>query len=165
VRPLGLAVHQERQAHLRLAFRTEVTHSAPLPCFSDLRAEPIYALSDLANRYAVGLAAVKTYPAVADLAADVPDGVDVSSQREQIIAYVGRELPGLDPTPVDEVLRLTTTLPEHPDDGFEFYREGPVLAIAGPNLFKFAPVIGEQLAEAAIESNPPMIRATGTRKG
>lgn len=153
VRPLGLDVRQQRQAHLRLSFGTRVAPPIPLPCFSDRsgRGDVIYGLTDLCERYAVGLATVTTYPAVEDLAADVPAGVDLSSQRERIVTYVRDSLPGLAPEPVDEVLRLTTTLPEHPEDGFKIWRNGPVLAVAGPNLFKFAPVIGKQLAQAAIE--------------
>jgi sarcosine oxidase len=154
VRRLGLDVRQERQAHLRLSFRTRAAPPRPLPCFSDRRGsepEHVYALSDLGDRYAVGLAAVTTYPAVADLAGEVPSGVNLASQRERIISYVRQALPGLDPEPVDEVLRLTTTLPDRPEDGFEIWREGPVVALAGPNLFKFAPVIGEQLARVATD--------------
>ena len=149
VRPLGLDVRQERQAHLRLAFRAREFPAQPPPCFSDRRdtsPEVVYGLSDLADRYAVGLATVTTYPAVEDLATDVPAGADVSGQRARILTYVREVLPGLDPEPVDAVLRLTSTLPEYPDDGFELCREGPVIALAGPNIFKFAPVIGERLA-------------------
>ncbi|HEY6396081.1 MAG TPA: FAD-dependent oxidoreductase, partial [Solirubrobacteraceae bacterium] len=160
VRPLGLDIRQDRQAHLRLSFRTNARPGRPLPCFSDRSgagSEHVYGLTDLGDRYAVGLATVTTYPAVEDLAADVPPGVDVSSQRARIVAYVSRALPGLDPRPVDEVLRLTTTLPDHPEDGFEVWRRGPIVSVAGPNLFKFAPVIGERLAEAAAE-----VPASGT---
>jgi sarcosine oxidase len=152
VRPLGFGVHQLRQAHVRLTFRVKAAPPRPLPCFSDRTGagdEVVYALSDLADRYAVGLADVFTYPEIEDLASDLPGGVNVDAQRERIIAYVRRVLPGLEPEPVDEVFRLTTTLPDHPDDGFEISRRGPVVAVAGPNLFKFAPVIGEQLAAAA----------------
>ena len=153
VRPLGLDVHQDRQAHLRLAFRVRAAAVPPLPCFSDRTGDPelIYALSDLGDRYAVGLAEVTTYPAVEDLARDVPAAADVSSQRARIVSYVRRVLPGLDPAPVDEVFRLTTTTPDHPDDGFRIWRAGPIAAAAGPNLFKFAPVIGEQLAGAVAD--------------
>jgi hypothetical protein len=35
VRPLGIEVHQLRQAHVRLAFRVKTTPRRPLPCFSD----------------------------------------------------------------------------------------------------------------------------------
>jgi sarcosine oxidase len=167
VRPVGLDVRQDRQAHLRLAFRTRTTPVKPLPCFSDrsgAAGEHVYGLSDFGDRYAVGLATVTTYPAVEDLAAEVPASVDVSSQRERIIAYVRKALPGLDPRPVDEVLRLTTTLPDHPEDGFETWRRGPVLAVAGPNLFKFAPAIGELMAAVATDqpTDGALSRARGT---
>lgn len=167
VRPLGLDVQQGRQAHLRLSFRTTVPPVSPLPCFSDRSgagSEYVYGLTDLGDRYAVGLATVTTYPLVEDLTADVPPGVDLSSQRARIIAYVSRALPGLHPRPVDEVLRLTTTLPAHPEDGFEIWRRGPVVSVAGPNLFKFAPVIGGRLAEAATEepASGTVNRARGT---
>jgi len=158
VRPLGVDVHQGRQAHLRVAFRTRVAPAHPLPCFSDrslMAGEQVYALSDLGDRYAVGLAPVTTYPAVEDLAAEVPANVDLAAQRDRIVAYVRRVLPGLDPEPVDEVLRLTTTLPRYPEDGFEVWRQGPVVAVAGPNLFKFAPVIGEQLASLSTAPGTP----------
>jgi sarcosine oxidase len=154
LRPIGLDVRQQRQAHVRLTFRTRVAPSASLPCFSDRRAasrEHVYGVTDLGNRYAVGLAAVTSYPAVEDLATDVPPGVDLDSQRERIIRYVRGALPGLDPEPVDEVLRLTTILPDHPEDGFEVWHEGPVFAVAGPNLFKFAPTIGARVARAVAE--------------
>lgn len=154
VRPLGLDINQKRQAHLRLAFGIRVPRSKALPCFSDRSGEAgesVYGLSDLCDRYAVGLAPVTTYPAVEDLAVEVPRGVNVNAQRDRIVTYVHRALPGLDPEPVDAVLRLTTTLPDHPEDGFEVWRRGPVVAVAGPNLFKFAPVIGERLARVVCE--------------
>lgn len=157
VRPLGMQVKQDRQAHLRLAFRTRVPAPQLLPCFSDRSGhagEQIYALSDLGNRYAVGLVPLTTYPAVEDLAVEVPPGTSVAVQRDRIIAYVRRALPGLDPEPVDAVLRLTTTLPDHPEDGFEVWRHGPVITAAGANLFKFAPVIGQRLAAAVIDEQP-----------
>jgi sarcosine oxidase len=163
VRPLGIEIHQDRQAHLRLSFRVRSVPPHPLPCFSDrteAAGEVVYALSDLEDRYAVGLATVTTYPSVEDLATDLPQDVDVTTQRERIIAYVRRVLPGLDPEPVDQVLRLTTTLPEYPEDGFGIWRHGPVTALAGPNLFKFAPVIGEQLARIATKPPAPQSPAT-----
>jgi sarcosine oxidase len=165
VRPLGLEVHQLRQAHVRLGFRVKAPPRRPLPCFSDRTAagdEVVYALSDLGDRYAVGLADVFTYPEIEDLASDLPDGVDVTDQRERIVEYVRRVLVGLNPEPVSEVFRLTTTLPDHPDDGFRVWSQGPVVTVAGPNLFKFAPVIGDQLAAAATGAAAGLSTAPGT---
>ncbi len=158
VRPLGLPVHQRREAHTRLTFRARTPPASPLPCFSDRRSsalEHVYALSDLDDRYAIGLALPGIYPPAEDLAADVPASIELAPARERVIAYVRRELPGLDPTPIGDVTRLTTTLPGQPDDGFGIWREGPVLAVAGANLFKFAPVIGERLASAVAASSVP----------
>lgn len=154
VRPLGLDIKQDRQAHLRLSFGARLPLSKPLPCFSDRSGEggeQVYGLSDLADRYAVGLAPATASPAVADLAVEVPVGVRVAAQRDRIVNYVRRTLPGLDPEPLDAVLRLTTTLPDYPEDGFAVWRRGPVVAVAGPNLFKFAPVLGECLARTVTE--------------
>ncbi len=156
VRPLGLDIKQERQAHLRLGFRTRVPPLQPLPCFSDRGrqgGEQVYALSDLADRYAVGLVPVTAYPAVADLAGQVPAAVSVAPQHDRIVDYVRHSLPGLDPEPIDAVLRLTTTLPEYSEDDFAVWRRGPVVAVAGPNLFKFAPVLGERLAHTVTEES------------
>ncbi len=164
VRPLGLDVRQVRNAHLRLSFPVKAAPGRPLPCFSDRSGdlEVVYALSDLGDRYAVGLAELSTYPPVEDLALEVPADVDVSAQRDRVIAYVRQVLPGLDPDPVDHVLCITTTLPDQPEDGFDVWQAGPVTALAGTNLFKFAPVIGARLADAVTGGPTAVSRAPGT---
>lgn len=68
-----------------------------------------------------------------------PAAVDVAAQSDRIVSYARRTLLGLDPEPVDAVLRLTTTLTDHPGDGFDVWRHAPVVAVAGSKLFKFAP--------------------------
>jgi sarcosine oxidase len=40
-------------------------------------------------------------------------------------------------------------------DGVQFLRNGPVVAVYGENLFKFAPLIGHRLADAAIDGSLP----------
>jgi sarcosine oxidase len=42
-------------------------------------------------------------------------------------------------------------------DGVEFRRNGPILAVYGDNLMKFAPVLGEALAEAAVSGRTPTV--------
>jgi sarcosine oxidase len=44
-------------------------------------------------------------------------------------------------------------------DGITFARSGAVLAAWGENLMKFAPVLGEALAAAALEGSTPSVRA------
>jgi sarcosine oxidase len=164
VRPLGIDLHQIRNAHVRLSFRARTAPSKPLPCFSDRGggSELIYALSDLNDLYAIGLSELTTYPALEDLADELPPDVDLGTQRDRLVAYVRQALPGLDPEPVDEVRCVTTTLPDQPDDGFASWRQGPVVAFAGTNLFKFAPVIGACLADAVTAQDAAVSTAPGT---
>ena len=75
----------------------------------------------------------------------------MSEARRRIIAYARAAFPGLDPEPVGEILRLTTSLPGRVDDAFDLWRDGPVAAVAGGNLSKFAPVLGTRLAAALLD--------------
>jgi sarcosine oxidase len=42
-------------------------------------------------------------------------------------------------------------------DGITFRRSGPVLVVHGENLLKFAPVLGETLAAAAVSGATPAV--------
>ena len=42
-------------------------------------------------------------------------------------------------------------------DGITFLRGGAVLAVHGENLMKFAPVLGESLAAAAVDGSTPAV--------
>jgi sarcosine oxidase len=99
--------------------------------------------------YAIGLAGER---------GDVPFGphreAEATGLVERISAYVRRALPGLDPEPVGVRLCLQTLLPEG-SDNFGIWGAGPVLALAGDNLFKFAPLVGRMLAEAALGESDP----------
>jgi hypothetical protein len=50
---------------------------------------------------------------------------------------------------VDEVVRLLTILPGDDEDAFVLHREPGLTVVAGHNLFKLAPVIGEEVADAS----------------
>jgi sarcosine oxidase len=95
--------------------------------------------------YAVGLA---------DRGPDVPLGAPTGPLVDRIVAYVGTALPGLDPEPVGVRLCVPTELPDSPDR-FEVWSGGSVLALAGDNLFKFAPWLGRMLAAAACGEREP----------
>jgi len=149
----GLEIRQHRRAHLRLTFRRRDGARTPLPAWSDrseLYGELVYGLPAEPGTYALGIASLEAYPEAAPDSEDVPPDTDVSEARGRIVAYVRRAFPGLEPEPVGEVLRLTTRLPERIDDAFALWREGPVAAFAGGNLFKFAPLLGERIAAAAL---------------
>ena len=48
-----------------------------------------------------------------------------------------------------------TTKLEQGKDAFAVWCERGLTAIAGNNLYKFAPILGEQLAEASLSGNLP----------
>lgn len=71
--------------------------------------------------------------------------------RKRVMAHVERWMPGLDPTPHHEVTCLYTTTP---DESFVLQRHGPVV-VGSPcsgHGFKFAPAVGERLADLALGS-------------
>jgi sarcosine oxidase len=149
----GLDVLQHRRAHLRLTFRARTAADAPLPAWSDrsgTHGELVYGLPAEAGTYALGIASLDAYPEGAPGSDAVAPGTDVREARRRIVAYARSAFPGLDPDPVGEVLRLTTSLPGRGDDAFALWRDGPVAAFAGGNLFKFAPLLGERLAAAVL---------------
>lgn len=168
VRPLGLEPRQERRAHLRLAFGVRDPRAEPLAAWTDRSGEfgeLAYGVPEGPGRYAVGLAALAAYPAVAGDADGVPPETDLSAARERLLAYVRRAFPGLDPDPVDAVLRLTTALRGRDEDAFGLWRRDGVLAFAGANLFKFAPRLGELLAAATLEdAEHPLLTGAVARR-
>ena len=91
----------------------------------------------------------------------------------RLTRYVERGMPGLEPEPVSVRLCQTSVLPWGPD-AFAVWDTGRVAVLAGANLFKFGPLLGELLAEGALdelspshecgrrESNPHGLSATST---
>ena len=74
------------------------------------------------------------------------------ASREAVVGYVARELPFLEPRVVGELYCT-----HNPDlgDGLQFARSGPVLTIYGETFMKFAPLLGEILAQALIDGSTP----------
>jgi sarcosine oxidase len=150
----GLRVIQHRRVHGRLTFRRRAGVGAPLPSWSDRSGaygELVYGLAPDAETYALGIASLEAYPEGPAGSEAVAADVDLRAPFERIVAYVRVAFPGLDPDPVDEVVRYTTTLDGRDDDAFALWRNGPVAAFAGGNLFKFAPVLGPRLAAALLD--------------
>jgi sarcosine oxidase len=77
----------------------------------------------------------------------------VEASRRVIADYAARYLT-VRPEIVDSL--YCTTVPNL-GDGVEFRRNGPFLAVYGDNLMKFAPVLGEALAEAAVSGTTPSV--------
>jgi sarcosine oxidase len=155
----GLRVLQGRRAHLRVTFRCRAATGAPLPAWSDrsgVHGELVYGLPAEHGTYALGIATLDASPEAAAGSEAVAPGTAVSAARRRIVAYARAAFPGLHPDPIGEVLRLTTTLPGRGDDAFSLWRDGPVGAFAGGNLFKFAPVLGVRLADAMLGEDSPL---------
>lgn len=89
---------------------------------------------------------------------------DIRVLRERLVAYVERAMPGLDPEPIAWVNCWVTRLPWG-SDAVACYTDGTNLFIAGNNLFKHAPALGELLAAAAQEQNFPAKLTDSRRLG
>ena len=95
-------------------------------------------------------------------AAPMPDGLHyaiglggeeeppVEEALTRLTAYVERGMPGLDPQPSSVRLCQTSVLPWSPD-AFAVWRTGNINVLAGANLFKFGPLLGELLADGGDE--------------
>jgi glycine/D-amino acid oxidase-like deaminating enzyme len=75
--------------------------------------------------------------------------VGLADDPQETIAYVARELPGLEPEPVEERHCWVTELPSGPD-AMAVWERDRALLVAGNNMFKHAPVLGRALAAAAL---------------
>ncbi|CAN5905486.1 FAD-binding oxidoreductase [soil metagenome] len=98
------------------------------------------------HTYAVGLTrliAVTGEGGVADVDA-------FARVRDETCDYVCRALPGLDPQPVGSRACWITRLPWG-DDGVAVWQQAGVHIVAGHNLFKLAPWIGTEMADAVVD--------------
>jgi sarcosine oxidase len=76
-----------------------------------------------------------------------------AASRDAVLGYTRRHL-GVEPRIVDSLYCVTTP---GLGDGFEFRRNGPILAVYGENLFKFAPLLGDVLAGACVDGSTPAV--------
>ena len=141
-RGLGLDIPLRNEIHTRATFDVSEP-GASLACLLDrsgVHGEVVYAspMPD-GRQFAVGLAGDEEPPADQALA--------------RLAAYAERALPGVDPDPAGARLCEASTLPWGAD-AFAVWRAGDVDVLAGANLFKFAPLLGELLANRADELAP-----------
>ena len=139
---LGLDIPLASELHTRAAFRVREPR-APLACLLDrsgVHGETVYG-SPMPDglEYAVGLGGEEEPP--------------VDEALARLVAYVKRGMPGLDPEPASVRLCATSILPWGAD-AFAVWRTGNVDVLAGANLFKFAPLVGELLADRSDELAP-----------
>jgi sarcosine oxidase len=136
---LGLEIPLTIDLHTRAAFGVREP-GARLACLldrSNVHGEIVYAAPMPDGRhYAIGLGGDEEPP--------------VDEALARINAYVERAMPGLDPEPASVRLCQTSILPWSAD-AFAVWRIGNIDVLAGANLFKFGPVLGELLADGADE--------------
>jgi len=150
-RSVGLSLPVRHAAHVRLTFA--LAHGdAPsrLACLQDGSGHfgdaGVYAAPLAGNcRYALGVS--DTIEVHEDGSVIEPSGLRALSERAS--AYVARALPRLAPEPVAYRHCWVTELPWSPD-GVAVWEADSMFFVAGHNLFKHAPVLGDELGRAAL---------------
>jgi sarcosine oxidase len=151
----GISVPVRVTAHARSSFRVREPGLTTLPNLQDgsgaFGETGVYAAA-YPDRSAMGLGTS------AEVAPNEFGGVSdpgmLAAVADQAAAYVSRALPGLDPEPIGYVHCWVTTLPWG-DDGVAIWQADNTFFLAGHNLFKHAPVLGEALAQSVTESAVP----------
>lgn len=162
-RGAGLEIPVVREAALRLTFPVRGAPPGRLACLQDSSGgfgEPSAYGTPLPGNasYAVGLGGtLELLPG-----GDAVDPDCLVAVHRRTCAYVERALPGLVPEPVGHRHCWITRLP-WADDGFAAWEAGPLLFVAGHNLYKHAPALGEALADRALgaEIDPDLAPAAG----
>jgi sarcosine oxidase len=140
---LGLEIPLSIELHTRASFRVREPGArlAALQDRSGAHGEIVYAapMPD-GLEYAIGLGGDEEPP--------------VEEALARLTRYVERGMPGLEPEPVSVRLCQTSILPWG-HDAFAVWDTRRVAVLAGANLFKFGPLLGELLAEGALDELSP----------
>lgn len=160
----GVTVPIERTLHARGMFAVRDRSTRVLAALQDSTghyAHSVYG-SPLPNgdHYAIGLSGNE---GELDPSSANPT-TKIQAVREGLVDYVKRAMPGLDPDPVAWINCWVTRLPWG-SDALACYTDGTNLFIAGHNLFKLAPALGELLATAAEDNTFPIDLSDSRRLG
>jgi sarcosine oxidase len=143
---LGLEIPLSVQVHTRASFPVR-DPGARLACLLDrsgVHGEVVYAAPMPDGReYAIGLGGEDEPP--------------VEEALARLRGYVERAMPGLESAPASVRLCQTSTLPWGAD-AFGVCVTGGVAVLAGANLFKFGPLLGELLADGKLDELSPSAR-------
>jgi len=151
---LGIEIPISTRWHARASFavRDSISGSrfACLQDFSGRHGETVYGSPvGRTGLYALGLVG-STSDTPFDVAMNVAtSGLAATALVDRIVRYVDVALEALKPDPVEIRICATTKL-DAGKDAFTVFCERGVTVIAGNNLFKFAPVLGQLLAETAV---------------
>jgi sarcosine oxidase len=135
--------------HVRFTFRVDDT--ARWQCWID---KPACGMSTYQHHSRPGSWAVGGDVGPAATAWEVGRDAATRASREAVTGYV-REKLGIRPDVLDSL--YCTTVPGV-GDGFTIHRSGAVLGLSGGNLFKFAPLLGDALADACLSGATPTAR-------
>ena len=136
-----------RLRSVRFSFALRAPPDLPAPCWiqrDDRICEPFYAVMDGPDHYSVGLSQAG--------AADVPEGVHVRDAHRRVLDFVPRVFPGLVPVAERVIACEYSTNPQTgatalAHDGWDIREREGVVGVAGPSLFKFAPLLGRLVTE------------------
>ena len=145
---VGIDLPSALQHHARFTFPLD---GGPRPAWIDAPAAGLrtYQHRSGPGRWSVG----GTVDAAAVAWAVGPEEATRAS-RAAVLRFARERL-----TVVPEVVEtLYCTHAPDTGDGITFARSGAVLAVWGENLMKFAPVLGDALAAAAVDGSTPSVR-------
>lgn len=144
----GIDLPMALEHHARFTFPLAESPGVRPPAWIDAPADglPTYQHRTGPGRWAVG----GTVDAALVAWENGPD-VATKASREVVLEHARARL-SVEPTVVES---LYCTHAPATGDGIVFRRNGPVLAVWGENLMKFAPVLGEVLAAAAVDGSTP----------
>lgn len=135
-----------RMRSVRFSFAVRDPLASPAPCWihrNEALCEPFYAVMDGPDHYSVGLSEAAS--------AAVPEAVHVRDAHRRILDIVLRAFPGLQPV-AERVIACEFPARADPvprvlaHDGWDIREHNGVLGMAGPSLFKFAPLLGHLVA-------------------
>lgn len=151
---VGIAVPRTLAHHVRFTFPIAV--SGPWRCWIDKPADAPGTYQHLTGpgRWSVGGA---VDPALT--AWEVGREAAAEASRDAVTRYVRDRLLA-EPRVVESL--YCTHVPDL-GDGFTLHRSGNVVALTGENLFKFAPLLGEVLAQACLEGTTPTLEELAAR--
>jgi sarcosine oxidase len=136
-----------RLRSVRFSFALRERLGSAAPCWiqrDDQLGDPFYAVMDGPDHYSVGLSEAAPV--------DVPEATHVRDALERIVDIVRRLMPGL--RPIAERF-IACEYPINPrrghgplaHDGWDVQEHDGVVAVTGPSLFKFAPLLGELVTQ------------------
>jgi sarcosine oxidase len=150
---VGLEVPDELEHHFRFTFPLLTSADATPRCWIERSGAWRPEFTTYGHAVGPGLWAIGGHLPASDVHSSLP--VEEARERSQqaVSSYVAEFLGDtLDPTPTEHVYCSPTVGLE---DGIQVARKGPVMAVWGENLFKFAPALGADLAAAAASRSLP----------